>query len=135
MASALASTYVSIDAYLASSFRPDCDYVDGLVMERNLGEFDHANLQAELLTWLRYWAHDWNIRAIPEQRVQVSPSRYRVPDICVLSRSNPIEQIVHHPPLICIEVLSRDDSLHDMRERVDDYLRMGVANVWILDPA
>ncbi len=39
------------------------------------------------------------------------------------------------PPLILIEVLSKDDTLRSMRERVDDYLNFGVQHVWILDPA
>jgi Uma2 family endonuclease len=39
------------------------------------------------------------------------------------------------PPLILIEILSKDDSLRSMRERVDDYLAFGVEHVWILDPA
>ncbi len=34
-----------------------------------------------------------------------------------------------------IEVLSKDDTLRSMRERVDDYLDFGVQHVWILDPA
>lgn len=100
-----------------------------------MGEFDHANLQSELLTWLRNSAVEWGVRALAEQRVQISSARFRVPDICVLRRDLSIEQIVRHAPLICIEVLSKDDSLHDIRERVDDYIRMGVAHVWLLDPA
>jgi Uma2 family endonuclease len=41
----------------------------------------------------------------------------------------------HKPPLVCIEILSPDDTLHRLRERVDDYLAMGVENVWVLDPS
>lgn len=117
------------------SLRPDCDYVDGNLNERNLGEFDHAMLQLQIAAWFLERAQAWGIRVVPEQRVQVSSSRFRVPDVCVIRRELPIEQIICHPPLICIEVLSKDDTLHDMRERADDYLRMGVQNVWIVDPA
>ena len=28
-------TLVSVEEYLATSYRPDCDYVDGKVVERN----------------------------------------------------------------------------------------------------
>jgi Uma2 family endonuclease len=34
-----------------------------------------------------------------------------------------------------MEVLSKDDTLRSMRERVDDYLNFGVQRVWIVDPA
>jgi hypothetical protein len=31
---------ISVSEYLHTSYRPDCDYVDGVVEERNLGELD-----------------------------------------------------------------------------------------------
>jgi hypothetical protein len=31
-------TLVSIEEYLGTAYLPDCDYVDGSVEERNLGE-------------------------------------------------------------------------------------------------
>ena len=37
--------------------------------------------------------------------------------------------------MILIEVLSQDDTLRSMQERVDDYLNFGVQHVWIVDPA
>jgi hypothetical protein len=36
---------VSIGEYLATVYRPDCDFVDGVIEERNWGENDHAGLQ------------------------------------------------------------------------------------------
>jgi len=40
--------FVSVREYLTTSYRPDCDYVDGRIEERNGGEFDHGYLQALL---------------------------------------------------------------------------------------
>jgi len=128
------ATLISVSEYLATSYRPDCDLVDGQLVERNLGECDHASLQGALILWFGNRQREWNIRVLPEQRVQVIASRFRVPDVCVISRDQPIEQIVTHPPLICIEVLSKDDTLHSLQDRVDDYLNFGVPNIWALDP-
>jgi hypothetical protein len=36
------ATLVSVQEYLATSFRPDRDYVDGEIQERNLGERPHS---------------------------------------------------------------------------------------------
>ena len=47
----------------------------------------------------------------------------------------PPDLIFRTPPFICIEVLSPDDRLLEMRQRVEDYLAFGVPHVWILDPA
>jgi Uma2 family endonuclease len=74
------------------------------------------------------------IRVFPELRVQTSETHYRIPDICVTRTSAPFEQIVRTPPLLCIEVLSPEDRMSDMQEKVDDYLQMGVEIVWVVDP-
>ena len=55
-------------------------------------------------------------------------------DVCVLRADAPYQQIVSAPPLICIEILSKDDSFASIVDRLDDYLAMGVANVWVIDP-
>jgi len=104
-----------------------------VVLERNLGEYDHARLQGEVVAYFHARRHEWGLRALPEQRVQVSPTRFRVPDICVVL-GKPAEQIFKTPPLICIEILSKDDRMSEMQERVGDYLAFGVRYVWILNP-
>jgi len=125
---------VSVTEYLSTSYRPDCDYVDGIVVERNLGEYDHARLQSALLFYFEVRRKQWGLRAVVEQRVQVSPTRFRIPDVCVV-KGEPTEQIFRLPPFICIEVLSPEDRLSEMERRVQDYLNFGVPYVWILDPA
>jgi Uma2 family endonuclease len=129
------TTLISVEEYVATSYRPDCDYIDGEVRERNLGEIEHAILQSTVLAW--FWAkkEEWNILPLVEQRVQISATRFRVPDVTVLGANQPREPIITLPPLILIEVLSKDDTLRSMRERVDDYLNFGVQHVWIVDPA
>ena len=125
---------VSIAEYLSTSYRPDCDYIDGVVLERNLGEWDHSRLQMRVAAYLFNRQSEWGIWVVPEQRVQVSPARFRIPDVTVVKGAEPDEPILTHPPFLCIEVLSKDDTLRQTRERVDDYLRFGVPHVWVLDP-
>jgi len=72
---------------------------------------------------------------LPEQRVQVSETRFRVPDICVMRKGDPRDQIVRTPPLICVEVLSPEDKLSRLRARVDDCVSLGVEHIWVIDPA
>jgi Uma2 family endonuclease len=129
-----APTLVSVDEYLRTSYRPDCDYVDGEVLERNVGERDHSKLQREFILYLGTRAKKWGIHVFPEQRVQVAPHRFRIPDVCVVVGREPDEQVFHRPPFICKEVLSKDDSLRSVQKRVDDYLKFGVPYVWVFDP-
>ena len=129
------TTLISVQEYLATSYRPDCDFVDGELQERNLGELEHALLQTAIAAWFWNRQKEWNVLPIVEQRVQVAATRFRIPDVSVLPADQPREPIVTTPPLILIEVLSKDDTLRSMRERVDDYLNFGVKHVWIVDPA
>ena len=127
-------TLVSVEEYLHTSYRPDCDYVDGEVVERNLGELDHSDLQGEIITYFRTRLRKSRVFAYPEQRVQVSPTRYRIPDVCVVAGEKPAEQVFRTPPFIAIEILSKDDRVSNMQERIDDYLKFGVRYVWLIDP-
>ena len=60
------ATQLPVSDYLHTSYSPDCDYVDGELQERNVGELDHAEVQGALLHWFRSHDKEWNIRAFPE---------------------------------------------------------------------
>ena len=128
------ATLVPVSEYLSKSYEPDCDYVDGIVEERNVGEKDHSKLQTELTTWLNVRRQQFGIRVFVEQRIRVSPTRYRVPDICAYLGSEPDEQVFITPPFLCVEILSPDDRMSRMLEKIQDYLGFGVRYVWIIDP-
>ncbi|MFT4114463.1 Uma2 family endonuclease [Silvibacterium sp.] len=126
---------ISVSEYLHTSYRPDCDYVDGVVEERNLGELDHAELQRWFIRWCMAYEQAWNVIVLPEIRVQVSNTRYRIADICFVSRKAPREQVIQTAPVAIIEILSPEDRIPRYAERLDDYRRMGVKNIWVVDPA
>lgn len=126
---------ISVAEYLRTAYSPDCDYVDGEVQERNLGELDHSALQGELLYYFRSRKKQWRVFVYPEQRLQISPTRFRIPDVCVYVGEAPKEQIFRTPPFICIEVLSPEDRTSRFQQRIDDYLAFGVRYVWVIDPA
>ena len=84
-------------------------------------------------SWFVNHESNWNVIGSTEQRVQVSPTRVRVPDLVVL-RPGPQPDILTEPPLLVIEILSPDDSYSDLQERCQDYRQMGVQTVWIVDP-
>jgi Uma2 family endonuclease len=128
-------TLTTVEEYLNTSYSPDCDYVDGEVLERNVGEWDHARLQAALASYFYSREKQTGLLVVTEQRVQVTATRFRVPDICVIAGPSPNEQILHSPPFLCIEILFRDDRYTAIREKIDDYLRFGVKYVWVIDPA
>jgi Uma2 family endonuclease len=126
--------FVSVREYLTTSYRPDCDYVDGRIEERNVGEYEHGYLQTLLAVLFMNNRLAWGVLAVTDVRTQVSSTHFRVPDLSILRSDTPKERILTHPPLIVIEILSPEDRLNRFQDRIDDYLAFGVQNIWILDP-
>ncbi|HEY3825465.1 MAG TPA: Uma2 family endonuclease [Bryobacteraceae bacterium] len=129
-----AATAVPLSEYLNTSYRPDCDYLEGELLERNVGEWDHARMQMLLSHYLCSREKQLGIMVVPEQRVQVKTRRFRVPDITVLNGPRPAGGIITAPPFLCVEILSPSDRVTEMQVRVDDYLAFGVRYVWVIDP-
>ena len=134
MATSPATLTMSVEEYLQTAFSPDVDYVDGVIEERNLGEWDHARLQMVLASLLERHEEEWGIYVVVEVRTQTSKTRFRIPDICVTDATIPVEQIVRTPPLLCAEVVSPEDRLPRVFERIQDFHRMGVQMVWVFHP-
>ncbi len=93
----------------------------------------HARLQMLISLYLHAQQQSSGIRVAVEQRIQVGPTRFRVPDVVVID-GKPAEQILSRPPLLCVEVLSPEDRLSRIRSRAQEYIEMGVPEVWIIDP-
>ena len=129
-----AEVLVSVEEYLRTSYRPDCDYLDGEVVERNLGEKQHSRTQREILLYLATHYPNLRERLLPEQRVQVRANRYRIPDVCVIAAEAVDQNIITTPPDLCIEILSPEDTMTRTLDRISDYFSMGVPTCWIIDP-
>ncbi len=134
MAAAAQIAQVPLDVYLKTSYEPDAEYVDGVIEERPMGEYDHSTWKHAIELWFERHAKEWNIRVRPELRVRVAADRYRVPDVAILDRGLPIEQIITHPPIAVFEILSPEDKLTRMMAKLADYERMGVRTTLVLDP-
>jgi len=127
-------TPVPVEAYLLSTYEPDAEYVDGEIQQRSVGEYDHANWQTALIKYFSKHELEWNIRVLAELRIQIAPTRYRVPDVTVLDRDRPIEQIITQPPLAVFEILSPEDTMARTLEKLRDYERMGIGGILLVDP-
>jgi Uma2 family endonuclease len=122
----------AIQEYLHSDYQPDREYVDGEIQERNLGEKDHSRIQMAVAAFF-HALRGQGLYTFPELRVQVSPTRFRVPDVTV-TIGDPDEQILTKPPYIVVEILSPEDTVRRLLERVCDYEEFGVENIWVIDP-
>jgi Uma2 family endonuclease len=126
---------MDVEEYLRTSFDgPDCEYLDGEVVERNMGEIPHGDVQINLATALRQLRRTLGLRVIPEIRIQINPRRYRVADIAVWRDDNIGTGIPTVPPFLVVEILSPEDRMVRMLPKIQEYLAIGVEWVWIIDP-
>ena len=72
--------------------------------------------------------------SLGSEKLPKTPTRFRIPDVCVILGQEEQEPILRKPPFICIEILSSEDRMSRVQERVNDYFAFGVPNVWIFDP-
>jgi len=128
------SILIPVSEYLQTTYRPDRDYVDGELKERNVGEQPHAHVQGIITSIFREHRKIWGVRALPEQRLQISSSRYRIPDVCVIRNTDGKDRIISFAPLLCVEVVSSEDRMSDLKKRVEDYASIGVKKTWVIDP-
>jgi Uma2 family endonuclease len=124
----------SVDEYLSTAYEPDCEFVDGAIEERNVGEFEHSFLQLFLGSIFVNHRVEWGVVAVSEQRIQIRPDRFRVPDLAILRAGAPRERILTHPPLLVIEIQSPEDTLRRITIKTQEYLAFGIEHVWVIDP-
>jgi Uma2 family endonuclease len=128
---------VSAEQYLHTSFEHDAEFVEGRVIQRPAPAWEHACIQGFLIEELWTIGRKLGLCAVPEQRVQVRPDRFRVPDVCVVSHKPEGalgRRIVVKPPYLCVEILSPEDTAVETLDKVREYLSFGVNWVWVIDP-
>jgi len=128
------ATQITVEEYLRTSFDPDCEYVDGEVVERNVGKKSHSKVQINLMIYLKAHEAEWGVFSLQEWRLRLSEHHYRVPDVCIVAGPEPDDEILCTPPFVCVEVLSPEDRLNRVQIKVGNYLAHGVKYVWVLDP-
>jgi len=114
----------------ANQFPPGYGFVDGKVVERNSGEFDHAAVEAFVTSWFFQHRREWDL--LPETRLRVSEGRVRIADVCLVARNQPVEQVLTQPPLVVTEIFQ---CISRYNEHLGDYPQLKIANIWVIDPS
>lgn len=124
-------TIVPVAEYLATSYDPEVEYVDGVLVERNVGDWLHSLIQRNLIVALsRKYPQ---LFAVPELRSRTRETRYRLPDVSVLLRP-PGTRFLLEAAHVAIEILSEDDRMSQVLEKLSEYEAAGVMHIWLVDP-
>ena len=122
---------VTLEEYLSTSYDPDREYVDGRLVERNVGTNKHSFLQLNIAMALQAQG----LRTYVELRFQVKSNRYRIPDVLALAPGQKLrEPYRRDTPWIVVEIVSPEDRAADIDSKLQDYFDTGVPNVWVVDP-
>jgi Uma2 family endonuclease len=125
---------ISVEEYLRTSYEYDPEYVDGELVERSLPTIQHGRSVALTLSAFVRTELQCHLYAALDVRIPVRDTRWRVPDLVVFADEVPATKYPTAPPVAVIEILSPEDSLHDLLSKFDEYVAWGIPNAWLLDP-
>jgi Uma2 family endonuclease len=128
-------TLMTVEEYLRTSFEDgDCEFVDGEIVEKNMGKHEHADVQGEIFFLLKLLRTTLGLHVLPEIRLRISSSRYRVPDIGVWFSKDIGGSVATVPPFLIVEIFSPDDRMSRMKLKIDEYLSIGASWIWLVNP-
>jgi len=125
---------ISLEEYLRTLYRPDREFRDGVLMERNVGLKSHSAMQCAVACYIGNRRKKWRITVYLSLRIQLREGWIAIPDIAVYDLPEPDGEIPDRPPLLWIEVLSPEDRMIDFWSKANDVIACGVPNVWMIDP-
>ena len=129
-----ATTLVSLAEYLNTSYEPDQEFVDGVLVERNVGTPPHGKLQLIVGSYFRQFRKSHRIEAFTETRIRVAPSRHRIPDVTVTETPYSSGKVITSVPVITVEIKSPDDTFDAIVDKCFEYEALGVRNILVMDP-
>jgi Uma2 family endonuclease len=123
---------VSVEEYLSTTYKPACDYIDGVLRQKPMPTFRHAAVQGQLIVLINPRFRQFC--AVPELTVKIRTGKYLVPDVAVQRRNSIQSPYPEAPVHLCVEILSPDDRFSDIVAKCEEYHEWGVETTWIVDP-
>ena len=119
---------ITIADYLGHTDKPNCEYIDGVLLPKAMPTTLHAFIQSAIMLLLG----KQGVLALPELTLHVGPTRFLVPDVAVVQRME--HPYPTTPALLCVEILSPDDRPGAMLAKCEQYHDWGVPFCWVIDP-
>jgi Uma2 family endonuclease len=126
---------IDVQEYLSTSYEPDMEFINGILVERNVGSIPHSRLLGILIGYLQQNCGDAIV--LPGARLLMGAAanrKYRIPDVMVVERPITPGKVVTDVPALTIEIISPDDRFDEVLEKCVEYAALRVPNVVVLDP-
>ncbi|MBZ5621979.1 MAG: Uma2 family endonuclease [Acidobacteriia bacterium] len=129
------ATLISLDEYLRTSYEPDREFVDGVLVRRNVGTQLHGKLQAIVTIFFGQYRKSHRIRVFTETRLRVDArGAHRVPDVMVLEIPYRKGKVVVDVPAVVVEIQSPNDTFDDIVGKCFEYEKLAIGNILVMDP-
>jgi Uma2 family endonuclease len=126
------TTLVSEQEYLSTTYRPNCDYIDGVLRQKPMATMKHSAIQGQLIVLIN--PRFPQFFAGPELTVKIRTGKYLVPDVAVQRRDRRQDPYPEEPIHLCVEILSPEDRFSEALSKCEEYHVWGVETTWIVDP-
>ena len=121
-------TLMPVEEYLRTVYEPDAEFVDGAIVERNLGEHPHSVVQVRLVEIFYELKKKHPVHCRTELRMRLAPARIRIPDVALFHPKEPAELVPSDAPLVVVEIVSREDRHTEIIQKFEEYRAWGVTH-------
>lgn len=121
-----------------------CELVNGRLVPMTPTNAEHGRIELNVGAALRAFVRWQNLGSVLVGEVGVftrrSPDTLRAPDVLFLSHERDAGRtrrrgFLDVAPELVVEILSPDDRLSEVHQKLGEYFAIGVRLVWVMDPA
>ena len=118
--------------YLAYRGKPNCEYLDGVMVPKAWGTYKHGSVQGRVGGLLKEKAAGFTVAS--ELSVRLREGKWFVPDVAVQRREAIQDPYPELPIYLCVEILSPGEKVGAMLAKGEAYHDWGVPYFWLVDP-
>lgn len=134
-------TIEKIFSYNDLHFLPEGNYeiIDGERVDMTPTAFRHGKIEFKIAKLLENKLWDKGYVAVGEIGIVIKkePFRLRAADVVYISKDTSPEEpdgILEIAPDLIIEIISKDDTIYGMNDKIKDYQSIGVKRIVVVDP-
>ncbi len=120
--------------YLAlPEVKPYLEYVDGVVVQKAMGDWNHSRLAAHAAFALQRFAETAGGDVVIELRsLQPGRRNYRLADVAYFAPGTPTGDLAL--PTLAVEVRSPDETVASQRRKCEGWIEAGAREAWLIEP-